>query len=179
MIELPLNIVNAACDGDEDAYAEIVNTLQVPVYNLCYRMLYNDGEAEEAAQESFWRAWSAIEKYDRARPFSTWIMSIAAHYCIDRKRKKQVDKVEITEEMEELLPDSTPNPEHEVVRLEREAQVHRILSGLNEVDRAMVIMAYWNEMSMKDIAEAVNMTESAVKSRLFRIRKQVAEKWID
>lgn len=106
-------------------------------------------------------------------------MSIAAHYCIDRKRKKQVDKVEITEEMEELLPDSTPNPEREVVRMEREEQVHRILNGLNDLDRAMVIMAYWNEMSMNEIAAAVRMTESAVKSKLFRIRKQIAEKWVD
>ncbi len=179
MIELPFDTVNAACDGDEDAYAEIVETLRIPVYNLCYRMLYNEGEAEEAAQESFWRAWSAIEKFDRSRPLSTWIMSIAAHYCIDRKRKKQVDKVEITEEMEELLPDSTPNPEREVVRMEREEQVHRILNGLNDLDRAMVIMAYWNEMSMNEIAAAVRMTESAVKSKLFRIRKQIAEKWVD
>ena len=179
MIALPFYTVNAACDGDEDAYAEIVETLRVPVYNLCYRMLYNEGEAEEAAQESFWRAWSAIEKFDRSRPLSTWIMSIAAHYCIDRKRKKQVDKVEITEEMEELLPDTTPNPEREVVRMEREEQVHRILNGLNDLDRAMVIMAYWNEMSMNEIAEAVRMTESAVKSKLFRIRKQIAEKWVD
>lgn len=177
MIEIPQEKVLAARDGDENAYAEIVDAFQVPVYNLCYRMLFNEGEAEEAAQETFWKAWSNFQAYDPNRSFSTWILSIAAHYCIDQKRKKRVPEVEIDETMEEIIPEKTPLPEQEMVRMEEEARLKHLLTRLNELDRAALILRYFQDMSDREIAESLDLSESAVKSRLFRARKQLAELW--
>lgn len=179
MAEVSKEIILAAMQGDESAFGEIVETFQNPVYNMCFRMLYNEGAAEDAAQETFWKAWTNIKTYDINRSFGSWLLSIAAHHCIDLTRKKQVPQVEIDETMEEVLPERTPLPLEEVERQEREELVQKLLGKLNETDRAAIIMRYWNDMSDRGIAEALNLTESAVKSRLFRARKQFAQLWQD
>mgnify|MGYP000984062325 FL=1 len=76
--------VLSAQKGNEEAFTKLVEACQTPVYNLCYRMLGTPTEAEDAAQETFWRAYQAIKRYDPSRSFLTWLLSIAAHYCIDQ-----------------------------------------------------------------------------------------------
>lgn len=99
-----------AQNGDDDAFTRLVERYQNPVYNLCYRMLGDSQEAEDAAQESFWRAYQAIRRYDPERSFATWLLSIAAHYCIDLQRKRRLPVMEMEDWMEEILPDHAPDP---------------------------------------------------------------------
>ena len=179
MNNIPIDILKKVKDGDAGAFSLIVDTYQTPVYNLCYRMLYSQTEAEDAAQETFWKAWTNFSKYDFNRSFSTWILSIAAHHCIDLQRKKKVPEIEIDETMEEIIPDRIPRPEQELIRGEEEIQIQRMLQQLNETDRAAVILRYWHDLSDREIAENLSISESAVKSRLFRARKQLAEIWAD
>jgi RNA polymerase sigma-70 factor (ECF subfamily) len=177
LIDISPEVIEQAKSGDADAFALIVEAYQNPVYNLCYRMLYNEGEAEDADQETFWKAWSNFIKYDSNRSFSTWILSIAAHYCIDQQRKRRVPETEIDESMEEIIPEKSPLPEIEVSRKEDELRLKRLLSNLNEIDRAAVIFRYWYDFSDHEIAENLSISESAVKSRLFRARKELALLW--
>jgi RNA polymerase sigma-70 factor (ECF subfamily) len=81
-----------AIQGDEEAFASLVDLYQVPVYNLCFRMLGDSSEAEEAAQETFLRAFLGIKRYDQSNP-STWLLSIAAHYCIVQLRRRKMTLV--------------------------------------------------------------------------------------
>ena len=177
MNDIPLETIASAMDGNEDAFAEIVEVCQSPVYNLCYRMLFDEMEAEEAAQETFWKAWTKIGSFDINRSFATWILSIAAHYCIDLQRKKKLPTTEIDETMEEIIPENSPLPERLVIQGEDEKQLQKILKMLNETDRAAIILRYWYDFSDKEIAERLSISESAVKSRLFRARKQLAGSW--
>jgi len=80
---------------DEDAFVHLVEIYQTPVYNLCYRMLGSAVEAEDASQETFWRAYQAIDRYDPNRSFITWLLSIAAHHCIDLQRKRQLPTIDL------------------------------------------------------------------------------------
>ena len=163
--------------GSVDAFTELVNSHQNAVYNLCYRMLGDPYEAEDAAQETFIRAYKAMKSYDKNRSFSTWLLSIAAHYCIDQLRKKclKVTSIEDTPHLE--IPDSGPNPEVSLTKSEQQKRVKDLLNVLNETDRAIVIMFYWYEFSYGEIAEALNLTSSAVKSRIHRARAQLAKTW--
>ena len=79
--------------GDPEGFTNLVESYQTPVYNLCYRMLGNATEAEDAAQEAFLRAYTSIKRYDKDRPFATWLLSIAAHYCIDQIRKRRMSLI--------------------------------------------------------------------------------------
>jgi len=75
--------------GDQTAFSRLVEAYQRPVYNLCYRMLGNAPEAEDAAQETFVRMYTKLHTYQPDRKLSSWVLSIASHYCIDRLRLRR------------------------------------------------------------------------------------------
>jgi len=175
--QIEQQVLQRALAGDEEAYALVVEVYQTPVYNLCYRMLGESGEAEDAAQETFWRAYQALNRYDRQRPFGTWLLSIAAHFCIDQQRKRRLHTFELDEVAEETLPDPTPNPEKVIGQLEQERALHHLLAGLNSQDRAVLVLRYWYEFSEEEISQSLSLTVSAVKSRLHRARLLLAQRY--
>lgn len=165
--------------GDKDAFAKLVEKYQKPVYSVCYRMLGTPTAAEDAAQEAFIRAYQALDRYDPDRSFATWILSIASNYSIDQLRKKKVTLLSMDNEKYGWLapPDPGPSPEKTILDKEKQALVQDILAELPETDRAAVILQFWHDYSYDEIAEALDLSSSAVKSRLFRARRLMAEKW--
>ncbi|MBS3784044.1 MAG: sigma-70 family RNA polymerase sigma factor [Anaerolineae bacterium] len=159
------------------AFGRLVEAYQDPVYNLAYRMLGNGPEAEDAAQEAFIRAYRHLASYDPRRPFSTWLFSIASHYCIDRLRRRRIDWLPLKEEIAEpvRLASASPNPESVVTERDREAWIQELMSDLSPQDRAAVILHYWYDYPYKEIAEILGLTVSAVKSRLYRARRALAD----
>ena len=169
-----------AQNGSDEAFTYLVETYQTPVYNLCYRMLGHAESAEDAAQETFLRAYQHIHRYDPKRPFATWLLSIAAHYCIDRLRRKKLPSFSIDEDEEHTftIPDAEAlSPEKETLRSEHREQIHALLGNLETTDRAAIVMRYWYDFSENEIADALNLTVSAVKSRLHRARKKLGIIW--
>lgn len=171
-----------AQQGNDEAFTQLVETYQKPVYNLCYRMLGEPESAEDAAQETFLRVYQNLHRYDASRSFGTWILSIAAHYCIDNLRKKKFTMFSMDAETEDgmtfELPDaSAPDPETESVKREQRDRLHHLLKDLDATDRAAVIMRYWYDFSEVEIANSLNLTVSAVKSRLHRSRRALAGMW--
>jgi len=173
-----LEWVEAARKGDQDAFAELVYTFQDPVYNLCYRMLGESGEAEDATQEAFLRTYTYLHRYDTRRSFKTWVMSIASNHCIDRLRKRRMQYVSLDDEPTAAalaLSSSDPLPEQRALQNERSEVIQELLLKLDAGYRAAVILRYWYDYSYAEIAQTMNTTESAVKSRLFRARRTLAE----
>ena len=171
--------IRRARKGDQQAFTLLVEAYQTPVYNLCYRMLGTPQSAEDAAQESFWRAYKNLKRYDIKRSFATWLLSITAHYCIDQQRKKKLPTMDLDEIIEFAAQDPGPNPETSLADSEFSEEVQRQLSHLNENDRAVLILRYWHEYSENEICEALSISKSAVKSRLHRARKHMAEQWTE
>ena len=174
--------VSQAQQGSDEAFTRLVETYQTPVFNLCYRLLGEPELAEDAAQETFLRAYQHLHRYDQKRPFATWLLSIAAHYCIDRLRRRKFSMFSMDAEDDEgnsmELPDiDAPNPESETVKGQTQERIHALLKDLDTTDRAAIIMRYWYDYSEKEIAESLQLTVSAVKSRLHRARKELAGMW--
>jgi RNA polymerase sigma-70 factor (ECF subfamily) len=167
-----------AQEGDPDAFSNLIELYQRPVFNLCYRMLGEAGEAEDAAQEAFLRAYKSIKYYDNSRSFATWLLSIAAHYCIDQMRRRRMTVVSIEDLPYPDLPEEAPGPETLASRREQQGRVRALLDTLTPTDRAAVVMYYWNDMNYEEIASALALTVSAVKSRLHRARQSMAQEWI-
>lgn len=173
-----LEWVEATRQGDQDAFAELVYTFQDPVYNLCYRMLGDTAEAEDATQEAFLRAYLNIQRYDIARSFKTWVMSIASNHCIDRLRKRRMQYLSLDDEPTAAtlaLSSDDPQPEQATLANERSERIQLLLSQLTPDYRVAVILRYWYDYSYAEIAEVMDTTESAIKSRLFRARQSLAE----
>jgi RNA polymerase sigma-70 factor, ECF subfamily len=170
-------VLDQVFQGNQQAFTHLVETCQKPVFNLCYRMLGDADEAEDMAQETFLRVYKNIKNYDTNRPFSTWLLSIAAHLCIDQLRKRH---------MVVLSMDSTPyldpsdgaaGPEARFFIKEDQRRVQALLATLSPQDRAAVVMYYWYDFSYDEIAHSLSLTTSAVKSRLHRARLYMAQTW--
>jgi len=174
-----LEWVNAALEGNQDAFADIVYSYQDAVYNLCYRMLGERGEAEDAAQEAFLRAYLNLTRYDPARSFKTWLLSIASNYCIDRLRRRRLQWMSLDDEpvADRLaLHSDDPEPEPATLSKEQSVAIQGLLDQLSPDYRAVVVLRYWYDYSYAEIADIMDTTESAVKSRLFRARQALADK---
>jgi len=166
-------LITSACAGNQDAFAGIVGAHQVAVYNLCYRMLHNATEAEDAAQEAFLRAFSQLHRYDPSRPFRTWLLSIASHHCIDLLRRRHVQYLSIDDELLLIHPalrEKRIGPEEAALRGEEHRRIQALLDGLAPANRNAVLMHYWYGLSYEEIAATTGTTVSAVKSRLHRAR---------
>jgi RNA polymerase sigma-70 factor, ECF subfamily len=166
--------------GDDTAFTSLVEAYQKPVYNLCYRMLGEPESAEDAAQDTFLKAYQNLGRYDRERPFATWLLSIAAHHCIDKLRRRKFTSFSIDEDEEgqtELPDTSAPDPETEAAKKQERERLQGILQKLDPTDRAAVVLRYWYDASEVEIAQTLKLTVPAVKSRLHRARRELAGLW--
>jgi RNA polymerase sigma-70 factor (ECF subfamily) len=168
--------VQQAISGDQTAFTRLVEAYENPVYNLAYRLLGNAVEAEDAAQETFIRAYTRLDTYDSGRKFSSWLLSIASHYCIDVLRRRRINfmSVEDLPPMVELAMPKALQPEQAVMRGQAADDVQRLLDTLAPPYRTPVILRYWYDMSYREIAETMGVTESTVKTRLHRARSKLA-----
>ncbi|MEN6478502.1 MAG: sigma-70 family RNA polymerase sigma factor [Anaerolineales bacterium] len=174
-VDRELDWVEQARRGDEHAFAQLVAAYQLPVYNLAYRMLGTSAEAEDATHEAFIRVWSKLDTYDPSRKLSSWVLSVASHYCIDRLRRRRGGQVSMEEiAASRWLPADDPKPEDRTLTNERDARVRRLLQFLQPQYRLVIILRYWHDKSYGEIAEITGTTESAVKSRLHRAREAMA-----
>lgn len=164
--------------GDTGAFSRLVEHYQRSVYNLCCRMLGDGQDAEDAAQESFLRAYKGLKRFDLQRSFSSWLLSIAAHYCIDQLRKKRFNIVSTEDLLVPDLPDRSPHVESVLCQEEENMQIRTLLNVLTPTDRAAVILYYWYDYSYQAIAQTLNLSNSAVKSRLHRARRTMARSWM-
>ncbi len=167
-------------NGDSTAFSHITEKYQQPIYNLCYRMLNNAHDAEDAAQEIFIRAYFKLDSYAETHKFSTWLFSIASHYCIDILRKRRFQLVS----WDELAPwypfpgQNVPQPEGRLLAEETDREVRVLLDTLSPDYRTVIILKYWHTMSCQDIAQTMGTTVSAIKSKLFRARKIMADELV-
>ena len=169
--------IRLAQRGDEDALNELILTYQQPVFSLCYRMLRVRTEAEDAAQEAMVKAVMKLHSYDVDRPFKPWILRIASNECIDRIRRRK-DAISLDGMGEggawEWQVGNSPNPETTLLKREEQILVNELLRELAPKDRLVVTLFYWDGLAYTDISEVTGLSVSAIKSRLFRARRELA-----
>ena len=157
---------------DRQAFGAIVEEHQVAVYNLCYRMLGDPRLAEDAAQEAFLRAFRSLKRFDPARSIRTWLLSIAAHHCIDiLRRHARLARLPLGDRP---LVEPGAGPEAALLQSETEGEVRRLLTRLNPEERAAIVLRYWYDLSHEEIAEVTKSTLDTVRTRLYRARRRLA-----
>lgn len=170
--------------GDQNAFGEIVEIYKNKVYQICYRMLGNRHESEDAAQEAFIRAYININTFNPDLKFSTWLYRIATNLCIDRIRKKKPDyyldaEVSGTDGLTlySQIPSDTEPPEVEVESLELQETIQKEILKLPEKYRAAIVLKYIEELSLNEISEILDLPLGTVKTRIHRgreaLRKQL------
>jgi RNA polymerase sigma-70 factor (ECF subfamily) len=169
--------IEQALKGDPLAFGHLIRAYERPVYNLAYRMLGDPTEAEDAAQETFLRAYTKLATYQPDRKFVNWLLSIASHYCIDRlRRRTRAPQLSLDGPLPpQWTTSSEPRPDQVVNRRQEEDRVRKSLDRLPPDYRAAVVLRYWYDLSYEEIASVMRTTESAIKSRLHRARQMLAQ----
>ena len=165
--------IAAAQGGDDLAFARLVEHYAKPVHNLCYRMLGDPADAEDAAQETFLKAYQKLKSYDPLRSFPTWLLSIGAHHCIDQLRRRRFQLVSL-DTVRRRPAGRDSQPEKLVEQAQSKQSLQGELARLGAYERAAIVMRYWYDLSNEEIGQALGLSVSAVKSRLHRARRDLA-----
>ena len=157
----------AIARGDERAYAEIVDRHLQKVVTIAARMLNNQSEAEDVAQEAMLKVWTRASLW---RPgmakFSTWLYRVTVNLCIDRMRRNRVLKVEIPE----THVDETANPARDLERRQLKDAVMQALDQLPPRQKAAIVLCHYEGFSGKEAATTLGISVLAVQSLLLRAR---------
>ena len=161
-------------EGDNASFAVLLEKHRRPVIHFLYRMVQNQAVAEELAQEVFLRVFRSRATYERTAKFTTWLFRIATHLALnslrDRKHQRQQESLDAQAGDQPVLQvsDQRPTVEQSMVYQARLGEVRGAIAALPEKQRAAVLMHKYEEMEYSQIAQALNCSESAVKSLLFR-----------
>lgn len=162
-----------ARQGDLQAYEEIVGRHQRRVYGVALRIVRSHAVADDVAQEAFLKAWQALDRFDLGRPFGPWVCRIAANLAVNHVRSPVAREDPLPEGHGETRS-SSEDPLSAVLGDEAQGLLDRALEDLPPDQRAVFVLRAVEEMSYKEIAEALDLSPGTVMSRLFRAREKLA-----
>lgn len=160
--------------GDDTSFALLLERHRSPVVHFLFRMVQNRAVSEELAQEVFLRVYRSRANYEPTAKFTTWLFRIATHLALNwiRDGKKEKNQESLNEQTadgaERQLADRQWTVEQELVYQVKLREVRQAIDGLPAKQRAAVMMHKYQELGYAQIAKALNCSESAVKSLLFR-----------
>ena len=161
-------------EGDDTSFGLLLDRHRAPVVHFLYRMVQNDAVSEELAQEVFLRVYRSRATYAPTAKFTTWLFRIATHLALNwiRDGKKEKGQESLDEELldgvQRQVAADQPTVEQSMVYEVKLREVRQAIGMLPEKQRAAVMMHKYEELEYSQIAKALNCSESAVKSLLFR-----------
>lgn len=179
--EEELRLIQRVLAGDKNAYEPLVLEHQTKVYNLALRILGNETDAWDAAQEALLRAYTSLADFRGESRFGVWLYRLTNNICIDMLRKQKrrpavsLDAMENEDgESERLeIPDERFSPQEELEKKELRAAVSRAMAQLPEEYRQILALREISGLSYEELAEALKLETGTVKSRLNRARKKL------
>jgi RNA polymerase sigma-70 factor (ECF subfamily) len=165
-------LVEAVLLGDTTSWETLAERHQTPMFRLVYLLLGDEQEAEDIAQEALWRAYRQLQRFDRARPFRPWLLSIAANLAKNRRRSLGRYLQRLARVGRSQAHHSSTLEERVLSGMEAEA-LYQAVQQLRPDDREIIYLRYFLELSVEDAAQTVNIAEGTVKSRLHRALKRL------
>jgi len=192
-----LALVAAHRAGDQTALAELLAGYQDRLFGVCLRMVSDAEEARDLTQDAMVRIIQGLHQFDGRSKLSTWMIRVAMNVCLTSLRRRQIRRRKGIEPAAEWLnalggpegrrgtgprfldqaASSEPSPELSVERLEERRHLYRALDQIEPEQRAMLILRDMHGMDYKHIADVLDIPEGTVKSRLFRARAALREKF--
>jgi RNA polymerase sigma-70 factor (ECF subfamily) len=166
--------------GDEQSFGLLLQRYRTPLVNFLYRMVRSREQAEDLAQEVFIRVYRAREEYVPSAKFTTWLFRIATNLALNSLRDHRHQKLEISmdapvtadaeggDEKPFEVADKHPTIEQEMVEEDRKKMIRHAIEKLPEKQRAAVLLHKYQELDYAEIAKILSVSESALKSLLFR-----------
>jgi RNA polymerase sigma-70 factor (ECF subfamily) len=159
--------------GDLAAFEEIVRRYQRRVYGVALRIVRSHAAADDVAQEAFVRAWRSLDRFEIGRPFGPWVCRIAANLAVNHVRSPLAREDPLPEDGERTAAPAS-DPLGSLLDAEAQEVLERALGSLPAEQRAVFVLRTVEEMSYREIAEALGLSPGTVMSRLFRARERLA-----
>ncbi len=177
-----LALVHASKNGDVAAFEELVKRYDRKLLRIAQSVTHNVEDAQDAVQEAFLKAFQNLHQFREESLFSTWLIRITLNQSLMKLRKqRKTREVSLDEDCQEenVLPleviDWAPNPEQLYWSTELREILIKVLKELRPILRAVFVLRDIEGLSINQTAEALNLSESAVKARLWRVRLQLRE----
>ena len=169
-------LIDRAQQGDHDAFAALVNEHQRYIYNLALRVLRDENEALDLAQETFVRAWSALPNFRGQSKFRTWLYRIVTNLCYNRLPGLRRSLNALGDDVVEEIPDpdsKSGNPARKLEMQELREHLRQAVDDLDERYRLLITLRYQDELSYGEIASTLNLPLGTVKTGLFRAKERL------
>ena len=176
-------VIDRVLSGDTEAFEALVLEHQNKVYSLALRMVGNEEDARDMAQEAFIRAFSFLTGFRGDSKFSVWLYRLTSNICIDflrsRAKKRTVSMTWTDDEGDDAgeleIPDERFSPEEQFDRTSIRESVQRGLDSLSPQYREILVLREINGLSYEEIGRVLGIEEGTVKSRIFRARKKLCD----
>ncbi len=166
--------------GDQKAYAELLQRYRESVFFMMMKMCSNKDDAEDLTIEAFGRAFKKLDQYSPDYAFSTWLFKIASNNAIDfLRRKKQKFAISLDNKSDEYegqdhsqnIKSNTPDPEETFIRKQKNNNLRLLVNNLKPKYREMIELFYFQEMSHEEISQKLELPIGTIKAQLFRARE--------
>jgi RNA polymerase sigma-70 factor, ECF subfamily len=164
-------LLERVMDGEPDRFAPLVEAYTPALYNLAYKMLGGSSEATDVVQETFFRAYRDLGRFDGRTRFYSWLCGICVNVCYDagKRRKRAWEREQpLPEDGADRLPGKGPDAEAAMMAAQDEAGVRGCLGRLPETLRAALLLRYQEDLSLQEVADQLRIGLSATKMRVQR-----------
>ncbi len=161
--------------GNQTAFRQLVERYKDYVFTVCFRVLQQREEAEEASQDVFIKVYRTLGSFEQKSKFSTWLYTVAYRTALDKVRTRKKGNVSIDQEDNYLqIPDQTHKGAEQLINTELlKTQLLKAIRKLKPQDAAVVTLFYLKEKSIKEIVEITGLTTTNVKTKLHRTRESL------
>ncbi|MBK5722702.1 sigma-70 family RNA polymerase sigma factor [Dysgonomonas sp. Marseille-P4677] len=173
MIGFDSGIIDQCRRGEHKAQMQLYTTFYKRVYNACYRVLRDNSEAEDAMQETFLKAFSALDNYDEKTPFEAWLVRIAINASIDKLRKKDMEFTNLNENIHYNVPDSDDDDWEQI--MEQVGKVKTAIEKLPDSSRLIINLYLIEGYDHEEIADILNVAPGTVRVQYMRAKQKLIE----
>lgn len=173
MIGFDSTIIDQCRRGEHKAQMQLYTTFYKRVYNACYRVLCNSFEAEDAMQEAFLKAFSGLDTYDESTPFEAWLVRIAINASIDKLRKKDLEFINLNENVYYDIPDSNEDDWDHI--MEQVGKVKSAIEKLPDSSRLIINLYLIEGYDHEEIADILNIAPGTVRVQYMRAKQKLIE----
>jgi RNA polymerase sigma factor (sigma-70 family) len=164
-------LLDRVLGGNQQAFAILVDAYKSYAYTIALKILNDKSEAEEAAMDSFVKAYQNLKSFNRQAKFSTWLYRIVFNTAISYKRKHRIKLDDIEQADDALSPARGTSLEHE----DKAGFIQLALKKLSESDQVAIQLFYMKEFSLEEIADLLNQPINTIKVRVHRARQRMGD----
>lgn len=176
-----INLIHLALAGDQSAFSQLLLRYKKPVYQLLFKMVNNEADAEDLTFETFVKAFKNLHTYSPKYAFHTWLYKIATNNCIDFMRRQKGQQISMSDYNEsdtnsaltQKISCGEPNPEERLIQEQNAIWMQNIIRKLKPNYQLLVEYRYFNDMTYEEIAEKLGLPLGTVKTQLFRLREML------